>query len=137
MSSYRHLELVSEGTVSRVRLMNHRPCYGKEIAELMREWNSVADRADCQTLSVDCSHVRFVSSEILSKLILLHRRLNHKDGRLVLCGLCPEVRELLRWTKLDQLFEIEEDAGQEVAAIVKTEACHFEKSCRQTVGVNG
>ena len=117
MYSYRHLELLYRGPVSVVRLRNHRSYYGKEIAELTCEWNSVADLADCQTLFVDCSHVHRLNSEMLCKLILLHRRLKHKKGKLILCGLYPEVRGLLRWTKLDRLFEIKEDKGQEAALL--------------------
>jgi len=117
VSSYRHLELLGRGPILVVHLLNHRPYYDNDIAELTREWNSIADREDCQTLFLDCSHIHRLTSEMLSKLILLHRRLKHKEGRLILCGLCPEVQELLRWTKLNQLFEIKEDDPREVAAL--------------------
>ena len=59
---------------------------------------------------MDCSNVKVLSSEMLSKLILLQRRLKLKDGKLILCGMRGEVREVLSWTKLDQFFEIHEDA---------------------------
>jgi anti-anti-sigma factor len=113
MPTYRHLELVSRGPVSRARLLNHGTFHAQELAELTSEWNSVADRADCQTLFLDCSNVEFLGSEMLSKLVLLQRRLTQQEGKLVLCGLCPEVREIFSWTKLDRFFEIEEDARQE------------------------
>jgi anti-anti-sigma factor len=118
MPKYRHLELLSCGPVSRVRLLSPSPlCDDEEVAELTSEWNCVADRADCQALCVDCSHVQLLSSEILSKLILLHRRLKRKGGKLILCGLGPQVREVLSWTKLDQFFEIKENKGQEVPVL--------------------
>ena len=118
MPKYRHLELLSVGPASRVRLLNHRSYCAEEVTELTSEWNAVADHADCQALFVDCSNLQLLNSEMLSKLIVLHRRLKHKEGKLILCGLCPEVREVLSWTKLDQLFEIKEDEAQEVAALV-------------------
>jgi anti-sigma B factor antagonist len=118
MPKYRHLELLSYGPVSRVRLLNQSPlCDDEEVAELTREWNFVADRADCRALCVDCSNVQLLSSDILSKLILLHRRLKGKEGKLILCGLRPEVREVFSWTKLDQFFEIKENKGQEVPVL--------------------
>ena len=117
MPEYRHLELLSRGPVSVVRLLNHRPFCEEEVAELVAEWNSVADRADCRTLFVDCSNVQLLSSEMLGKLILLRRRLKRKEGKLVLCGLRSEVREVLRWTKLDRIFEIEEDEELDIAAL--------------------
>ena len=79
------------------------------------EWNSVADCADCQTLFVDCSNVEVLSSEMLSRLVQLQRRLRRKQGKLVLGGIRHEVREVLSWTKLDQFFEIHEDAERKVA----------------------
>jgi anti-anti-sigma factor len=117
MPAYRHLELLSGGPVSRVRLLNHRPFSAEQVAELTSEWNSIADRVDCQSLLVDCSNVRHLNSEMLSRLIVLQRRLGQKEGKLVLCGLCLEVREVLSWSKLDRFFEIEEGGGQEVAAL--------------------
>jgi len=120
MPKYRHLELLNGGPVSKVRLLNHRPYdYGGDaVAELAGEWNSVADGADCRSLVVDCSNVCHLSSEMLSKLILLQRRLKRKEGKLILCGISPDAREVFRWTKLDRIFEIEENEQQEAAAFV-------------------
>ena len=116
MFNYRHLELLNQGPVSRVRLLNHRPSGPEKVTQLTSEWNAVADRADCRTLVVDCANVPLLSSEMLSKLILLQRRLNLKNARLVLSGLRAEVREVLRWTRLDRYFEIREDGEPEAAA---------------------
>jgi len=110
MCGYRHLVVVSLGSISKVRLLNHRLSSNEEVAELANEWNSVADRADCQALLVDCADVQLLSSEELSRLISLHRRLKREGRKLVLCGLPPECRDVLRWTRLDRLFEIEEKA---------------------------
>ncbi len=108
-SAFRHLELVRGGPVSVVRLRNPKYFPEDEVAGVAREWNSVADRAECRRLVVDCSNVRLLSSAMLSSLIVLQRRLKQKGGRLVLCGLRSEVRRSLSWTKLDQFFVIKED----------------------------
>ncbi len=110
MPKYKHLELLSSGPISRVRLLDQWPAYHEqEIRELVAEWNSVAEVPECRTLFMDCSNVKVLSSEMLSKLILLRQRLKQKDGKLILCGICGEVREVLSWTKLDQFFTIEDD----------------------------
>ena len=116
MLDYQHLELLSAGPVSTVRLLNQRPFRADKVVELTAEWNSVADRADCHALVVDCSNVRLLSSEILSKLLLLQRRLKRRQATLVLTGLRHEVREVMNWTRLDRCFEIDEDAEVEMAA---------------------
>jgi anti-anti-sigma factor len=87
-----------------------------EIVKLAGEWKSVADRADCKSLVVDCSNAPVLSSDMLSKLILLQWRLKQKEAKVVLSGLRAEVREVLRWTRLDRFFEINEDEKKEVVA---------------------
>jgi anti-anti-sigma factor len=108
MSSHRHLELLSCGPDIVVRLPEHGRLYDEELAELAAEWNSVADRADCQTLLLDCSKSQILSSEMLSKFIMLYWRLQKKGSKLVLCGLRPAVRDILSRTRLDQFVEIQE-----------------------------
>ena len=54
---------------------------------------------------------------MLSRLIVLQRRLKQKGGTLILRGLRSEVRRILMWTKLDRLVEIQEDKREESAAL--------------------
>lgn len=114
MTKYQHLEMLASGPVSRVRLLGQSPAYHEnQIAELAAELHSVAGAADCRTLIMDCSNVKILSSEMLSKLIVLQRQLQQKEGKLILCGIRAEVREVLSWTKLDQFFEINDNAERE------------------------
>ncbi len=117
MCQYRHFELLNRGAVSTVRLLNPMPLCDGEIAELTNEWNAVADGVDCRELIVDCSPVRLLDSGMLSKLIVLQRRLNRKNAKLVLSGLRAGVREVLRWTRLDRFFEIKKDETQKAAVL--------------------
>ncbi len=116
MFKYGNGELLSRGLVSRVRLLNCRPYCPEEGAELTNRGNWAADRVECRALVVDCSNLKLLSSALLSKLILLQRRLTRNKARLVLVGLRAEVREVLSWTKLDRFFEIGKDEEQEAAA---------------------
>jgi anti-anti-sigma regulatory factor len=45
---------------------------------------------------------------MLGKLFSLQGRLKQREARLVLSGLRDEVRDVLRWTRLDRFLEIEE-----------------------------
>ena len=117
MSAYRHIELGCEGRVFVVRLLDPKPSSEEYVAEVVTEWNSVADRVDCQTLFVDCSKVQLLTSEVVCKLITLQRRLKQKQAKLVLCGLRPQARAVLGWTRLDQVFEIQENGQPPAAAL--------------------
>jgi anti-anti-sigma regulatory factor len=115
MSNYRHIEFCREGRHFVVRLLDLGPSNDEEVLQAVAEWNSVADRADCHALCVDCSSIHLLSSEMVCKLISLQRRLNRKEAKLVLRGLHSDARAVLRWTRLDQVFAIEEEAPQEAA----------------------
>ena len=116
MPQYRYLELLDRGPVSRVQLKEEGSAYhAREVRALVAELNSVAEATDCRTLYIDCLNVKVLSSEMLSSLILLERKLQQKEGKLILCGVRAEVREVLSWTKLDQVFEIQEGAEGEAA----------------------
>jgi len=81
-------------------------CAGR-TADLTGRRNSADDRFGCQSIFVDCSSVKVLGSETLSKLLLLQRQMKRKGARLVLSGLRTEVRDVLSWTKLDRVFAIQ------------------------------
>ena len=60
-------------------------------------------------LVVDFSDVNLVSSTLLSKLILLQRRVEATRGKLRLCDLSPIIQQVFRTSNLDRLFSIDRD----------------------------
>ena len=101
------------GLVSQRRRLDHGSFPAGRIANLTLRWKPAGDRANCQALFVDCWNVRVLNSQMLSKLIVLERQLKQRGIRLVLFDLRDEVHRVLRWTKLDRFFEINEDAERE------------------------
>lgn len=115
MPHYRYLELLETGTTTTARLLSHGYIYDQELAEVEAEWNSVADRAQGQTLVLDCSLVNRLSTDVLSKLIVLQRRIQQAGGQLMISGLRPAIREVLRYTRLDRIFAIKETDKERAA----------------------
>jgi anti-sigma B factor antagonist len=60
-------------------------------------------------LVVDFTDVNLVSSTLLSKLILLQRRVEASRGKLRLCDLSPIIQQVFRTSNLDRLFSIDRD----------------------------
>ena len=56
-------------------------------------------------LLLDLSNVRFLSSNALGILVSLKKKVDAAGGRLRLCGLEPDLLELLRITSPDRIFE--------------------------------
>jgi anti-anti-sigma factor len=56
---------------------------------------------------LDLAKVRFFSSAVFSKLINLKRRVGSVGGRFSIRNLHPDVRESLRITHLDHVFDVQ------------------------------
>ena len=56
-------------------------------------------------IRLDFEHVTFMSSAMITKLILLHKAITVRGGRLVLGNLSPNVREVFKSTNLAMLFD--------------------------------
>jgi anti-sigma B factor antagonist len=60
-------------------------------------------------LVLDFSDVSLISSTLLSKLILIQRRVDASRGKLRLCELSPVLQQVFRTSNLDRLFTIDRD----------------------------
>ena len=111
MCGFPHVEQLSCGPVTVVRLESPASMEPQQ-PDGLTQWMALADQVKNGKLLVDCSSIGLMSSEMLSRLILLQRRLRQNGGALVLCSLRDEVRQMLAWTKLDRFFEIEAETEE-------------------------
>jgi anti-sigma B factor antagonist len=68
-------------------------------------------------LILDFSQISLISSTLLSKLILLQRRIDGTHGQLRLCELSPVVQQVFRTSNLDRLFKIDRDQRSALDAL--------------------
>jgi anti-sigma B factor antagonist len=54
---------------------------------------------------LDFSKVRLLSSSLLGVLVKLQRKAKDIGGRVVICGLRPELQKAFKITRMDKLFE--------------------------------
>src|SRR5271169_6153367 len=66
---------------------------------------------------VDLSGVGFAGSAALGNFVALHRLARQRGGRLVLCNVDPTVKEVLRASKLDVLFEFAGDLSDALRVV--------------------
>jgi anti-sigma B factor antagonist len=85
-------------------VMKLRPGYLEGSLDSLRE---AARSRRIERIIVDCGGVSYVSSTELGKLINLKKVINPVHGRLWLRSIHPDLREVFRICRLDQLFEIE------------------------------
>jgi stage II sporulation protein AA (anti-sigma F factor antagonist) len=66
----------------------------------------LAAEEDCTKILLDLSGVEFLASDMLGKVMGLNKRMKQKEGRLVLCGVCRSIREVLTITKVDAILTL-------------------------------
>ena len=59
---------------------------------------------------IDFSNVKFLSSAVLGLLIRISKRISENKGQLKLCGISPRIYDIFKITRLDEIFDIYEDA---------------------------
>ncbi len=100
---------------------------GDELADVLRDQLlAVAVQSQARNAILDFQHVKFLSSAGFRPLLSLHRLLRQQNGKLLLCGLCPEVYEIFEVTRLictkgvtRAPFEVFPDVPSAVASLFK------------------
>jgi anti-anti-sigma factor len=105
---YRHLTIRREGVAVIVQFGKHQIFNELTVKEIAEELNVLSDRTPHRDLVLDLQKVLGLSSLMLGKLVLLHKRLESDRRRLKLLNIGPELRDVLATTRLDQVLDVEE-----------------------------
>jgi anti-sigma B factor antagonist len=112
----RRLEVKTVEGVTVVRFAAPRIVQEEDIQATFEQLQGVLDEKRVRDLVLDFRKVQFLSSAVLGRLILAHKKLQSAGGRVVLCGVASEILEVFKITKLDKVFTITEDAKAALAA---------------------
>ena len=55
---------------------------------------------------LDFTPVKYLSSQAIGIILALHKRLSQSSGRLVLCGVGPQLLQLLKITRLNLILKV-------------------------------
>lgn len=68
---------------------------------------------------LDFAAVQFMSSSMLGKLVMIHKKCKEFKIKLKLSGISPDIRTVFKISKLDKLFDIEPDEATARKAFLK------------------
>jgi anti-anti-sigma factor len=68
---------------------------------------------------LDFRSVQFMSSSMLGKLVQVQKKCKEFKVHLKLCAITPDIKQVFKITKLDKLFEIEDDEASARKAFMK------------------
>lgn len=116
MAVHRRLEVSEVGDVTIVKFVDRKILDEASIQELGQELFALVEDDKCEKLLLDFSGVEFLSSAALGNLIKLDKKVKLHDGKLKLCNIRPEIYEVFVITKLNKLFQIENDESAALAS---------------------
>ncbi|MEO8495177.1 MAG: STAS domain-containing protein [Planctomycetota bacterium] len=116
MTSHQRLDVSEVGDVSVVRFVDRRILDAANIEGLGDELFALVETDHHKRMLLNFTGVEFLSSAALNKLIILDKKIKSQGGKLVLCDLRQEIKEVFAITRLDQLFTIS-DSEQKALAV--------------------
>ena len=90
-----------------------------KIQQLADDLNAVADKCEHGKLLLNFSDVKFMSSSVLGKLVKLNKKCKADKTNLKMCNIAPEIYEVFKITRLNKVFDIQEDEESALAAFEK------------------
>ncbi len=90
-----------------------------KLEQLGRDLVEMLEKSTEERVILDFRNVRFMSSSMLGKLVLVNKKAAEFKVKLKLCSIDSEIRQVFKITKLDKVFEIETDEASARAAFMK------------------
>ena len=116
MTSPERIVVVDVDRATVVRFVDKKIIDIAEIEQLGAELLALVEVQQKDQLLLNFEGVEFLSSAALNKLITLHTKVKSVGGKVMICSLDPQIREVFSLTRLDRMFEIYKD---EPAALKK------------------
>jgi len=109
MEEKSNLLVENRGTVSVVSFLQFSVLDRAQIDKIGDELISLVEEKNRKKILINFEGVDYLSSTVLGKLIVLHKRVAFKNGQLKLCAIKPSILEVFAITRLDKVFDIYAD----------------------------
>ena len=106
------------GDVFAVRIREGKILDEAKIQELGRELIAVVDKVESKLL-LNFEDVKFMSSGMLGKLILLNKKCKTDNVALKMCNISPDIMEVFRLMRLNKVLDIYADETKAMRAFEK------------------
>src|SRR3954447_19619054 len=105
----RRLEVEDNGEITVVNFIDRKILDEQNIQKIGEQLFSLVDELGRRKILLNFSNVEYLSSAALGKLITLNKKVNGAGGRLVLCNIDPNIYEVFKITKLNEIIKIQKD----------------------------
>lgn len=108
-TSHRRLDIEEVGDVTIARFIDKKILDETNIQVIGNQLFGLVDEDARKKIVLDFTNVEYLSSAALGKLITMDKKVKGAKGKLRLCCIRPEIYEVFAITKLNKLFDIQED----------------------------
>lgn len=116
MGVYRNLDYEKLARALVVRFRNTEIREISIVDDVGKELLGLIEIDDSANVILDFEDVAFMSSAALLKLIAANRIIKGRGGRLKLCGIRPEIKDVFSITHLDRVLDIFPDRTTAIAS---------------------
>ena len=116
MSDQKRLRVSEVDGVTVVEFIDRKILDDVQIQEIGQEFHDLVELEKKQNILLNFSHVEFLSSSALGKLISLDKQVKQRDGHLKMSNIRPEIMEVFAITRLNKLFDIKDDVPDALQA---------------------
>ncbi len=116
MATHRRITVSDNNGVSVVRFVDKNIVDSGSIEQLGEELNSLVTVDKRNKVLLNFDSVEFMSSAALNKLISLNTKVKAAAGRLKLCCLRAEIKEVFTITRLDRVFDLRKSEEEAIEA---------------------
>jgi anti-sigma B factor antagonist len=103
------LEVEDIGDITVVNFIDKKILDEQNIQVIGDQLFRLVEELGRQKLLLNFGNVEYLSSAALGKLITLHKKVNAAGGKLILCNIDPQIREVFEITKLNKIFTIHKE----------------------------
>ncbi len=93
-----------------------------QVREIGEELYELVDAKFRRQIIIDFSNVKSFSSSALGVLITLRKKADEIKGRILICGIRPDLKQIFKLTNLDRLFEFYDNEEKALNAFGVTSA---------------
>jgi len=111
------LSVTEQNGVLMVELTDRKILDEVNIGRIGEELNTLVMQADDVKIVIDFANVSHMSSSALGMLIMVHKRVCEKAGKLRFCNIQPSILEVFEITRLDKIFQISQSRGEALASL--------------------
>ena len=113
----RRLEVEDAGDVTVVNFVDTKILEEQSIQAIGDQLFELVDSEGRKKMVLNFTNVEYLSSAALGKIIALNNRVKKAGGKLALCKIRPDIKEVFTITKLDKIIKIVDDEQAAIQAV--------------------